>query len=81
MVIVRAPSADTTSSKGSGTLADAKVHMDKGQEFFLQKEFAKAAAEFHTAYEIKPFSSFLYNVAVCHEKLRELVVAITLLQK
>jgi tetratricopeptide (TPR) repeat protein len=81
VVVVRAPFADTTTAKGGGTLADAKVHMDKGQEYFLQKDFAKAAAEFHTAYEIKPFSSFLYNEAVCHEKLGQLDTAITLFQK
>ncbi|MEO7094806.1 MAG: PEGA domain-containing protein [Polyangiales bacterium] len=81
VVVVRAPFADTATTKGSGTLADAKVHMDKGQEYFLTKEFAKAATEFHTAYEIKPFSSFLYNEAVCQEKLGQLDVAIGLFQK
>ena len=81
VVVVRAPFADTATSKSPGTLADAKVHMDKGQEYFLQKDFEKAATEFHTAYEIKPFSSFLYNEAVCHEKLGQLDVAIALFQK
>ena len=82
VMVAPSPWADTaTTPKGTGTLMDAKVHMDKGQELFLQKDFAKAAVEYHAAYEIKPFSTFLYNEAVCHEKLGELDVAIALFQK
>lgn len=81
---LRAPSAEAqTSGKpaSGGTLADAKSHMDKGQGFFLEKKFAEAAAEFHKAYEIKPLSTFLFNEAVCHEKLGERDVAIGMFKK
>lgn len=71
--------ADTT--KGTGTLSEAKTHMDKGQELYLSKKFAEAAKEYHAAYEIKPLSTFLFNEAVCHEKLAEYDQAIALFQK
>lgn len=75
-------SADATSTtKGAGTLAEAKVHMDKGQELYLAKDFAGAAKEFHAAYEIKPLSTFLFNEAVCHEKMADFDQAIALFQK
>lgn len=64
-----------------GSVAEARKHMDRGQAFFLEKKFAEAAAEFRKAYEIKPFSTFLFNEAVCHEKLRELDEAIRLFEK
>ncbi len=81
IVIAPNPHADTGVTKGTGTLAEAKVHMDKGQELFLGKDFAKAAVEFHIAYEIKPFSTFLFNEAVCEEKQGRLDEAVALFQK
>ncbi|MGZ3448618.1 MAG: PEGA domain-containing protein [Polyangiales bacterium] len=83
LAFLPAPYAQTTgkSAGAGGTLADAKSHMDKGQGFFLEKKFAEAAAEFHKAYEIKPLSTFLFNEAVCHEKLGERDTAIALFKK
>lgn len=68
-------------AKKSGSLSDAKAHMDKGQALFLEKKFAEAAVEFHAAWEIKPLSTFLFNEAVCHEKLRAWAKAIELFQR
>lgn len=62
-------------------MAEAKAHMDKGQGFFLEKKFAEAAVEFHAAYQIKPFSTFLFNEAVCHEKLKKYDDAIKLFRE
>lgn len=76
-----APPAPAAAPKKPGTLTDAKSHMDKGQALFLEKKFAEAAVEFHTAWEIKPLSTFLFNEAVCHEKLRNWPKAIELFQR
>jgi len=75
------PEKGEKSGSGTGTLAEARVHMDKGQELFLTKKFAEAAVEFRTAYEIRPFSTFLFNEGVCHEKLKHWDDAIRLFQK
>lgn len=77
-LVPSSPRAQTAvAPKGTGTLADAKTHMDKGQALFLEKKFAEAAEEFRKAYEIKPLSTFLFNEAVCHEKLRDWDAALT----
>ena len=74
--------ADGTAAPAKkGSLSDAKAHMDKGQGFFLEKKFAEAAVEFHLAWEVKPLSTFLYNEAVCYEKLRAHQKAIDLFQR
>src|SRR5579859_774361 len=81
IAIAPLPWASADAAKAAGTLAEAKEHMDKGQELFLAKKFTEAAAEYHTAYEIKPLSTFLFNEAVCHEKNAEYEQAIALFQK
>ncbi|MFI5300185.1 MAG: PEGA domain-containing protein [Polyangiales bacterium] len=78
---VAAPAAGAPAPAAPGTFAEAKTHMDKGQELYLQKNFAAAAAEFHTAFEIKPWSTFLFNEGLCHEKLREHDKAIALFEQ
>jgi hypothetical protein len=82
-LVPRSPRAQGTAAAPAkaGTMAEAKAHMDKGQGLFLEKKFAEAAVEFHTAYQIKPFSTFLFNEAVCHEKLKKYDDAIKLFKE
>lgn len=82
-VVPRAPHAQGTAAAPAktGSMSDAKAHMDKGQGFFLEKKFAEAAVEFRAAYQIKPFSTFLFNEAVCHEKLKNYDEAIKLFKQ
>lgn len=80
--VPRSPRAEgTTPAKSAGTLSEAKIHMDKGQGLFLEKKFAEAAVEFRAAYQIKPFSTFLFNEAVCYEKLQKYDDAIRLFKE
>jgi hypothetical protein len=80
--VLPAALAQSGPAQGSkATLADAKAHMDRGQALFVERKFAEAAAEFRAAYEVKPFSTFLYNEAVCHEKLGDRPEAIRLFEK
>jgi len=46
----------------------ARARMEQGQTYYLQGRFAEAAAEFEAAYEIEPFSAFLYNAGVAYEQ-------------
>ncbi len=84
-LVPRSPYAQGTAAAPApaktGTVADAKAHMDKGQGLFLEKKFAEAAVEFRAAYQIKPFSTFLFNEAVCHEKIKKYDDAIALFKK
>jgi len=80
-LVQESPRAEDKPVAKAGTLADAKAHMDQGQALFLDKKFAEAAAEFRAAYQIKAFSTFLFNEGVCHEKLRAWNDAIALFKK
>ncbi len=46
----------------------AREHMERGQALFLRRQFTEAAEEFQRAYEILPFSAFLFNAGVAFEK-------------
>ncbi|HKA86521.1 MAG TPA: PEGA domain-containing protein [Haliangiales bacterium] len=47
----------------------AKEHFERGYDFFAQKRYQDAAAEFRTAYTFKPFAEFLFNEAVAYERM------------
>jgi len=63
--------AQDTGPEDPDRLQVAREHMERGQELYLQSQFAEAAAEFQAAYEAQPFSAFLYNTAVAFERNRE----------
>lgn len=56
---------------------DAKRHFDIGQALYLQGKFTAAAARFEKAFATKPFSAFLFNAAVCYEKNKDFVKALS----
>jgi hypothetical protein len=59
----------------------AKQYFDDGQNLYLQGKFVEAAAKFTQAYEAKPFSAFLFNVAVCYEKNKDYQRALDFYQR
>jgi hypothetical protein len=58
-----------------------RERFEKGQDFYEQRKYEAAAAEFRAAYEIKPAASLLYNEAVCYEKLRDFNKAANLFRR
>jgi tetratricopeptide (TPR) repeat protein len=71
-VIVREARAQTDEA-----VEKAKEHFERGYDFFAQKRYQDAAAEFRTAYTFKPFAEFLFNEAVAYEKQNKKQEAIT----
>ncbi len=53
----------------SDKAAAAKKAMEEGQGLYAQKKFAEAAQAFQRAYATEPYGAFLFNEAVCYEKL------------
>ncbi len=53
----------------------AKEHFKAGQALFGAGQFEKAAESFLKAYEYKPLAAFLFNIAVCYEKVEKFVEA------
>ncbi len=71
--------AQTGSSTGG--MDAAKKHMERGQELYMQRKYDEAAEAFSAAYAIQPYGAFLYNEAVCHQKLGNNDKALTLFRK
>ena len=62
-------------------LENAKQFYDTGQNLYLKGNYPKAAQQFMKAYEIKAFPAFLFNVAVCHEKMEDFKKALQLYRR
>lgn len=53
------------------TVAQAREHFEKGSDLFASSDFAGAAAEFRIAYETSPAGAFIFNEAVCYERMKD----------
>ncbi len=62
-------------------LQAAKAQFEEAQILYLREQWDDAAAKFLSAYERKPFSSFLFNAAVAFEKAQKLDRAVDLFQR
>lgn len=62
-------------------LQAAKAQFEEAQILFLRELWDDAAAKFLSAYDKKPFSSFLFNAAVAFEKAKKLDRAIDMFQR
>ena len=62
-------------------LQAAKVEFEEAQALYIKEAWDDAAAKFLSAYDRKPFSSFLFNAAVAFEKAKKLDRAIDLFQR
>jgi outer membrane murein-binding lipoprotein Lpp len=49
-----------------------RIEMEKGQALFLGGDYAAAASVFESGYAAYPYSAFLFNAGVCHQKLHDL---------
>ncbi len=59
------------------SLETAKQFFDEGQNLYVQGKYGDAAEQFQKAYDAKPYPAFLFNIAVCHEKNRDYVKALS----
>jgi len=62
-------------------LQAAKAQFEEAQALYLKEQWDDAAAKFLSAYDRKPFSSFLFNAAVAFEKAKKLDRAVDLFQR
>jgi hypothetical protein len=62
-------------------LQSAKAQFEEAQELYLKEHWDDAAAKFLSAYDRKPFGSFLFNAAVAFEKANKLERAVDLFQR
>jgi hypothetical protein len=62
-------------------LQAAKAQFEEAQELYMRELWDDAAAKFLSAYDRKPFSSFLFNAAVAFEKAQKLDRAVDLFQR
>ena len=62
-------------------LQAAKANFEEAQSLYLKEQWDDAAAKFLSAYERKPFASFLFNAAVSFEKAKKLDRAVDLFQR
>ncbi|MFH1435326.1 MAG: PEGA domain-containing protein [Pseudomonadota bacterium] len=70
------PEADKGNMKAVGQtefdaakVEQARVHMEKGQEFYLAGKYDEAAITFMKAYSVLPLSAFLFNLGASYEKM------------
>jgi hypothetical protein len=62
-------------------LQAAKAQFEEAQTLYLRELWDDAAAKFLSAYDKKPFSSFLFNAAVAFEKAKKLDRAVDMFQR
>jgi hypothetical protein len=62
-------------------LQAAKAQFEEAQILYLRELWDDAAAKFLSAYDKKPFSSFLFNAAVAFEKAKKLDRALDMFQR
>jgi len=82
-ILIISPSVGIAQPSGASEdkLDSAKKHMERGQELYMQKKYAEAAEAFAAAYAVQPYAAFIYNEAVCHQKLGENEQALDLFRK
>lgn len=78
LLLFAAPAAR---AEGDDLLQAAKAEFEEAQTLYTKEQWDEAAAKFLSAYEKKPFSSFLFNAAVAYEKAQKLDKALELFQR
>lgn len=64
----------------AGGMDDLRARMDEGQSLFLAGKYNEAASVFEAGYARYPYSAFLYNAGVCHQKAGSADVALARFQ-
>jgi len=62
-------------------LENARKEFERGGDLFEKGDFQNAADAFMAAYKAKPFPAFIFNAAVCHEKLKDYKQAVELFKR
>lgn len=65
----------------SARLEAIRQQMERGQGLFVAGKYGEAAEVFEGGFQQHPYSAFLFNAAVCHEKQGELERALGALRK
>jgi hypothetical protein len=63
------------------SLEAARKEFERGGDLFEKGDFQNAADAFMAAYKAKPFPAFVFNAAVCYEKLKDYKQAVTLFKR
>src|SRR5690606_33942522 len=63
------------------TANQAREHFERGQSLYEESKYLEAAAEFRAGYALKPAAAFLFNEAVCYERLADKGKAVALFQR
>jgi hypothetical protein len=66
--VVMGPLGEARSAPCSGSVDEARRHMEKGFSLYDKKQFVEAAAEFDAAYSAQAFSAFLVNAAMAYSE-------------
>ncbi len=78
LLLLTAPAAR---AEGDPLLQAAKAEFEEAQSLYTRELWDDAAAKFLSAYEKKPFSSFLFNAAVAYERAHKLEKALEMFQR
>ncbi len=62
-------------------LENARKEFERGGDLFEKGDFQNAADAFMAAYAAKPFPAFVFNAAVCYEKLKNYKQAVDLFKR
>ncbi len=62
-------------------LESARKEFERGGDLFEKGDFQNAADAFMAAYKAKAFAAFLFNAAVCYEKLKDYKQAVELFKR
>jgi hypothetical protein len=55
-------------AQGPDALSHIRAKMEEGQGLFLAGKYEEAARAFESGYATHPYSAFLFNAGVCHQK-------------
>jgi len=66
LVLVSGPTAAL--AQGTDALEAIRTKMEEGQGLFVAGKYEEAARAFEAGYAAHPYSAFLFNAGVCHQK-------------
>lgn len=69
LVLLGLFAAGASAQGGQKGVEDIRLQMDRGQGLFLAGQFEQAAQIFEEGYQTYPYSAFLFNAGVCHQRV------------
>jgi tetratricopeptide (TPR) repeat protein len=82
-LVLRFPGSDVpvAQAQTNESMDNVRKKMEQGQAFFLAGKYSEALDAFQKAYAAKPFAAFIFNQAVCYEKLNNPAQAIATFER